>query len=97
MVSTATMQKRELQLLSLLAKTQSGLLKLVSARFLTQIISDVTFEARGEKKPLPMARYLFLRFVVVLRGVGRGQCEHLLLVARALFSFQEIPFCLEVT
>lgn len=27
-----------------------------------------------------MARYIFLRLVVVLRGVGPGQCEHLLLV-----------------
>jgi len=44
------MQKRELQLLSLLAKTQSGLLKLVSARFHTHIISDVTVEAGGKKK-----------------------------------------------
>lgn len=44
MVSTATMQKSE-QLLSLLAKAQSGLLKLVRARFHAQIISDVTFEA----------------------------------------------------
>lgn len=52
----------------------------MSARFRTQIISDVTFEAGGKKKTLPMAKYLFLRFVVVLRGVGHGQCEHLLLV-----------------
>lgn len=79
MLSTASMQKRELQLLSLLMKTHSGLLKLVRARFCTQVISAVTFEARG-KKPLPVARYIFLTLLVVLRGVGPGQCEHLLLV-----------------
>lgn len=55
-------------------------MKLVSARFCTQIISDITFEDGGKKKTLPMARHVFLRFVVVLRGVGHGRCEHLLLV-----------------
>lgn len=50
MVSTATMQNRELQPPACFMKTQTGLLKLVSAGFHTQIISDVTFEAREEQK-----------------------------------------------
>lgn len=52
MVSTATMQNRELQPPACFMKTQTGLLKLVSAGFHTQIISDVTFEAREEQKNL---------------------------------------------